>query len=196
VCPGLCVLGFKYLAALTRRTTVTAVGTSLPNHCLHRATGSISSTLLFPQYCAVNLIAIVWRLWLKTFSISSVQFLQLVCLQPAYPVFTLLVLCACFHFIMMTVLLLCYACIWVLILLLSSSSLRSFLTLKILSDEFVKIAYSPPPLADITHFHKASHDVYYWEGLEIPLRYTEWQILISIHANSTDIFRDTCRASL
>ena len=32
-----CVLRFKYLAALTRRTTVLAVGTDLPNHCLHRA---------------------------------------------------------------------------------------------------------------------------------------------------------------
>jgi hypothetical protein len=51
VCPGLCVLRFKYLAALTRRTTVTAVGTGLPNHCLHRATGSISSTLSFPHSC-------------------------------------------------------------------------------------------------------------------------------------------------
>ena len=37
-CSGLCVLRFKYLAALTRRTTVTAVGTGLPNHCLHQAT--------------------------------------------------------------------------------------------------------------------------------------------------------------
>ena len=37
VCPGLCVLRFKYLAAPTKRTTVTAVGTHLPNHCLHRA---------------------------------------------------------------------------------------------------------------------------------------------------------------
>ena len=51
VCPGLCVLRFKYLAALTRRTTVTAVGTGLPNHCLHQATGSISSTLSFPHSC-------------------------------------------------------------------------------------------------------------------------------------------------
>ena len=36
-CPGLCVLRFKYLAALTRRTTVTGVGTGLPNHFLRRA---------------------------------------------------------------------------------------------------------------------------------------------------------------
>ena len=48
---GLCVLKFKYLAAPTRRTTVIAVGTGLPNHCLHRATGSISSTLSFSHSC-------------------------------------------------------------------------------------------------------------------------------------------------
>ena len=51
VCPGLCVLRFKYLAAPTRHTAVTAVGTGLPNYCLHRATGSISSTLSFPHSC-------------------------------------------------------------------------------------------------------------------------------------------------
>ena len=43
---------------------------------------------------------------------------------------------------------------------------------------------------------KAYHDVHYREGPEIPLRYSEWQILISIYANSTNTFRDTCRASL
>ena len=37
VCPRLCVLRFKYLAAPTRRTTETAVGTGLPNHFLHQA---------------------------------------------------------------------------------------------------------------------------------------------------------------
>jgi len=39
-------------------------------------------------------------------------------------------------------------------------------------------------------------DVHYREGPEIPLRNTEWQIPVSIHANSTDTFGDTCRASL
>ena len=34
---GLCVLRFKYLAAPTRCTTETAIGTGLPNHCLHQA---------------------------------------------------------------------------------------------------------------------------------------------------------------
>ena len=52
VCPGLCVLRFKYLATPTRHTTEAAVGTGLPNHCL----------------------------------------------QPAYPVFTLSVLCVCLSF--------------------------------------------------------------------------------------------------
>ena len=39
-------------------------------------------------------------------------------------------------------------------------------------------------------------DMYYREGPEIPLRYSEWQILISSYAKSTKTFRDTCRASL
>ena len=34
------------------------------------------------------------------------------------------------------------------------------------------------------------------ERAEIPLRYTEWQILISIYANLTNTFGDTYRASL
>ena len=65
-------------------------------------------SVLFPQlfnfliHVLMNLIITVWRLSLKTFSISSTLFLQSLCLQPAYPVFTLPVLCACFHFIMMT----------------------------------------------------------------------------------------------
>jgi hypothetical protein len=37
VCLGLRVLRIKYLAAPTRRTTVTTVGAGLPNHCLHQA---------------------------------------------------------------------------------------------------------------------------------------------------------------
>src|SRR3990170_8495736 len=41
-----------------------------------------------------------------------------------------------------------------------------------------------------------AYDVYYREGPEIPLRYSELQILISIYANSTNTFGDTCRASL
>ena len=33
-CPGLSVLRFKYISALTRRTIVTATGTGPTNHCL------------------------------------------------------------------------------------------------------------------------------------------------------------------
>ena len=40
-CPGLCVLRFKYLAALTGRTIVTATRTGPTNHCLQRVTGFI-----------------------------------------------------------------------------------------------------------------------------------------------------------
>ena len=61
------------------------------------------------------LIVTVWILWLKIFSISSVQFLQSVCLHSVYLMFTLSMLCACFHFIMMTILMFCYAYFWVLI---------------------------------------------------------------------------------
>ena len=60
-CPGLCVLRFKYLAAPTRRTTETVVGTGLPNHCLHQLTGSISSTLSFPHYCVECLFISVFE---------------------------------------------------------------------------------------------------------------------------------------
>ena len=38
--------------------------------------------------------------------------------------------------------------------------------------------------------------MHYRVGPEIPLRHTEWQIPVSIHANSTDTFGDTCRATL
>ena len=83
-----------------------------------KPTGSISSTFHFLIYVLMDLSITVWRHWLKTFSISSIQFLQPHSLQPAYPVITLSVLYACFHFIMMTMLLLCYAYTWVLIPLL------------------------------------------------------------------------------
>src|SRR5215216_5009570 len=72
LCPGLCVLRFKYPAAPTRLTTVTTVGTGLPNHCLHRATGSISSTLSFPHSC-VNVLD---RYYLKTLTEDFLNFLN------------------------------------------------------------------------------------------------------------------------
>ena len=90
----------------------------------------------------MNLIVTVWRLWLKTFSISSILFLQSLCLQPAYPIYLLCTLCLLsFHHDDCVTALLC--------LLLSSYSiascswLRKFLTLNFLSDEFVKITDSP-----------------------------------------------------
>ena len=72
VCPGLRVLRFKYLATPTRRTTVTTVGTGLPNHCLHQATGSISSTLSFPHFCVV----VLDRYCLKTLTKDFLNFLN------------------------------------------------------------------------------------------------------------------------
>ena len=92
VCPGLCVLRFKYLAAPTRRTTVTTVGTGLPNHCIHRATGSISSTLSFPHFY----VEVLDRYCLKTLAevilnpISSVS-LSLACLSCVYATCTMCV---------------------------------------------------------------------------------------------------------
>ena len=107
-------------------------------------TGSISSTLSFPHYVLMYLIITAWRHWLKTFSIPSILFLQSVCLHPAYPVFTLSVLCVClsFHHDDYAVTLFClYLSTYSTA---SSSSLRNFLTLKFLSEEFLKIAYSSP----------------------------------------------------
>ena len=109
-----------------------------------KITGSISSILPFPHNCVVCLFISVWRLWLKTFPISSVQFLQSVCLHPmlscVYAFCTLWL--SSFHHDD-------YACILLCLLLstysaASSSSLRNFLTCKFLSEEFIKIAYSPP----------------------------------------------------
>ena len=146
VCPGLGVLRFKYLAAPTRRTTETAVGTGLPNHWLHQAhwfyfLNSFISSLL----CCMLVHICVWRLWLKTFSISSVQFLQSICLHPVlsrdYASCTMCL--SSFHHDD-------YACI-LLCLLLSTYSAASSSSRKFLSEEFINIAYSPP-LVDITHF--------------------------------------------
>ena len=151
VCPGLCVLRFKYLAALTRRTTVTAVGTGLPNHCLHQAywfyfLNSFISSLL----CCV-LVHICLKTLTEDFlnflsSISSVC-LSSSCLSCVYAFCTLCVFS--FHhddhaYVQLCLHLSTYSAA-------SSSSLRNFLTLKFLSDEIVKISYSPP-IVGITHF--------------------------------------------
>ena len=155
VCPGLCVLGFKYLAAPTRRTTVTAVGTGLPNHCLHRANWfHFLNPSIFSYLCCV-LVYICFKTLTKEFlyflsSISSA------CLS--YPmlscVYTFCTLCLfSFHHedhahALLRLLLSTYSAA-------SSSSLRNFLTLKFLSEELIKISYSPP-VVNLTHFQLVS----------------------------------------
>ena len=86
----------------------------------------------------------VWRLWLTTFSNSSVQFLQSICLHSVLScVYAFCTLClSSFHHDD-------YACALLCLLLstystASSSSLRNFRTCKFLSEEFIQIAYSPP----------------------------------------------------
>ena len=144
VCPRLGVLEFKYSAAPTRRTTETAVATGLPNHCLHQPNwfyflnSFISSSLLL---CACSYLFEDFRL--KTFSISSVQFLQsirlLLVLSCAYAFCTLCL--SSFHHDD-------HACVLPCLLLStysasSSSSPGNFLTSKFLSEEYIKIVYSP-----------------------------------------------------
>ena len=140
LCPGLGVLRFKYLAASTRCTTETAVGTGLPNHCLHRAywfyfLNSLNSSCVL--LCACSYLFEDFLNFLN--SISSV------CLSSSCVILCLrfCILClSSFHHDD-------YACILLCLLLstysaASSSSLRNFLTHKFLSEEFIKIAYSPP----------------------------------------------------
>ena len=113
---GLCVLRFKYLAAPTRCTTETTVGTGLPNHCLHQPywfyfLNSFISSLL----CCVLVISVFddfdWRLS----QFPQFNFFSLFVFILCYPVFTLSVLCARHHSIMMTMLVFCYVYFWVLI---------------------------------------------------------------------------------
>ena len=93
---GLCVLRFKYLAAPTRCTIETAVGTGLPNHSLHQAywfyfLNSFISSVLFLCVCSYQFEDFDWRLsQFPQFNFFSL-FVFIVC----YPVFTLSVLCAC-----------------------------------------------------------------------------------------------------
>src|SRR6266536_2329328 len=144
VCPGLCVLRFEYLAAPTRRITITAVGTGLPNHCLHRATGSISSTLSFPHYC----VEVLDRFCLKTLTKDFLNFLNpisSVTLSSASLSCVSRYLCSVYvsfhHDDYATTLLCMYLSTYSAV---SSSLLRKFLKLYFLSDEFIKIVYSPP----------------------------------------------------
>ena len=112
---GLCVLGFKYLAAPTRRMTVIEVGTGLQNHRLHQATGPISSTLSFPHSCVDELDSYCLKTLTEDSQFPQFNFFSLFVFILCYPVFTLSVLCACLHFIMMTMSVSCYAYFWVLI---------------------------------------------------------------------------------
>ena len=76
-CPGLCVLRFKYLAAPTRRTVVTATGTGPTYHCLQWVTGFIFTSF---SYCytlwshcmlALSLVFTTWMYDLFGFITSS-----------------------------------------------------------------------------------------------------------------------------
>ena len=144
MCLGLCVLRFKYPAAPMSRTTVTSVGTGLPNHCLHRATSSISSTLPLPQLLTVVLDRYCLKTLTEDFhnflSSSSSVGLSSACLSCVYA-FCTLCLFSFHHDDYATVLL----CMHVSTLSAAcSSSLSKFLNQNFLSDEFVKNAYSPP----------------------------------------------------
>ena len=144
VCPGLCVLRFKYLAAPTRRTTGTTVGTDLPNHCLHRANWFyflnhfISSLLccVLDRYCLKTLTEDCLN-FLSSFSSVS---LSSACLSRVHA-FCTLCLFSFRHHDCASVL----SCLHLSTYSAASRSwLRNFPTLEFLSDEFVKIAYSPP----------------------------------------------------
>ena len=156
VCPGLCVLEFKYLAAPIRRTTVTSVGTGRPNHYLHQAYWFyFLNPFIFSFICwwtwSLLFEDFDWRLSLipQYYFFSQFVFVLLIpCLCFLYSVF-----CLSFHHEDYVIALLClYLSTYSAA---SSSSLRNFLTLKFLSEEFIKIAYSPP-LVDITHFQLVS----------------------------------------
>ena len=143
-CPGLFVLRFKYLAALTRRTTVTTVGTGLPNHYLHQATWFHFLNPFISSFLCCVLVHICLKTLTEDFlyflSSISLDCLSSLCLSCDYAFCTLCLYS--FHHEDHAHALLC--------LLLStyfaasSSSLRNFLTLKFLNEDFMKIAYSPP----------------------------------------------------
>ena len=137
MCPGLSVLRFKYLAAPTRRTTKTAVGTGLPNHCLHQANWFYFLNSLISSYLCLKTLTEDFLNFLS--SISSV------CLSSSC-----VILCLRFQYSVLVFSSSWWPCLILLCLLLStysaasSSSLRNFLTCKFLSEEFIKIAYLPP----------------------------------------------------
>ena len=146
---GMCVLRFKYLAALTRCTTETSVGTGLPNHCLHQAYWFYFLNSFISSY----LCRVLVHIYLKTLTEYFLNFLSSissVCLSSSCVYAFCTLWFSSFHHDD-------HACVLLCLLLsnysaASSSSLRNFLTRKFLSEEFIKIAYSPR-LVDITHFH-------------------------------------------
>ena len=90
---GLCVLEFKYSTAPIRHTTVTTVGTGLPNHCLHQA----NWFYFINPYISSLLCCVLDRYCLKTLtedflyflnSISSVT-LSSACLSCVHAFYTL-----------------------------------------------------------------------------------------------------------
>ena len=144
VCPGLGVLRFKYLAAPTRCTTETAVGTGLPNHCLHQAYWFYSLN----SFISSLLCCVLVYICLKTLTEDFPNFLSSissVCLSSSCAILCLRFCTLClssFHHddharVLLCILLSTYSAA-------SSSSPRNFLTGKFLSEEFIKIAYSPP----------------------------------------------------
>ena len=87
-CPGLCVLRFKYLAAPTRRTVVTATGTGPTHHRLQRVTGFIFTSFFFlllivkplhacSIFCLHNVN--VWSVWLHNFFLPNPYYTAAVC---------------------------------------------------------------------------------------------------------------------
>ena len=117
-----------------------------------KLTGPIYSTLSFPHFYCCVLVHICLKTLTEDF-LNYASSISLVRLSSSC-VYAFCTLCLfSFHHDD-------YACVLLCILLstysaASSSSLRNFLTHKFLSEEFIKIAYSPP-LVDITHFQLVS----------------------------------------
>ena len=90
----LCVLRFKYLAAPTRRTIETAVGTGLPNHCLHQAywfyflNPSISSLMccVLDRYCSKTLTEDFLNFLSSISSVCLSSSCVILCLRSLYSV--------------------------------------------------------------------------------------------------------------
>ena len=136
---------------VVRRTTVTTVGTGLPNHCLHQSNWFYFLNPFISSFVCWWTWSVLFEDFLNFLSSISLVSLSSACLSCVYAFCTLCLFS--FHhddcaYVMLCLHLSTYSAA-------SSSSLRNFLTLKFLSEEFIKIAYSPP-LADLTHFQLVS----------------------------------------